>query len=718
MALVTPNQPIHPSFDERVSVKVEGQLPQFVKEDHPTFVAFLEAYYEYMEQQGKPYEIIGNLDNYVNLDKTTDEFLDYFKQQFGKDIPEAIFANANKPFVLKHLRDFYRSKGSEKAFQFLFRLLYKEEISFYYPSTDLLRTSDGKYNNSKVIRTVDTSGTDMIFSITGKRIIGVTSKAEAIVEIVLNENIGSFVVSTIFLSGIAGEFQRGEKVYAEGSAWQFTVGGMVTNYEITKPGNGYSLDDVIPVVGGGSSAAGALVRVSELTTGSISSATIVNGGTGYTIGDKLNFNNMNTMNIDARTASILVRTVDNSGTITGLTIENPGRGYYAFPTISGGGTGTGANVTLGGTGIGGIKNLKIAEQGFGYVSTPTFNFTTKGDGTAEGTVTTSGFEPLYQAGFFSNDGFLSSTKYLQDSNYYQLFSYVISSGHNISRWRDIIKRLAHPAGLALFGNIQLISMLDLSMKITGIPQRKYYTIIFHDGDIVPPVVLNLKVDSCEGKTAPTRCQTFEIDLGIQKLINIGGLTGNDQSGHEDYLSVLTAADVSRSEDYGLITDGNISESVDFARDTDIHRGSTLRSRLPEPNEERINFNVGFNDGHHVTQLRLGPIRRNVDRHKWRKYDSDTTPIPPFRPPTGLGGLTQTIGLVHGLGQPGMPIKDLKDEKIVDYALFGGLQTRKVKGTTTTRFQSPAGAHFDLTQQISPLQDQFMRFFHDRTINNV
>ena len=717
MALVTPNQPIHPSFDERISVKVEGQLPQFVKEDHATFVAFLEAYYEYMEQQGKPYEIIGNLDNYVNLDKTTDDFLNYFKKQFGKDIPETVFANANKPFVLKHLRDFYRSKGSEKAFQFLFRLLHKEEISFYYPSTDLLRTSDGKYNSSKVIRTVDTSGSDMIFDITGKKIIGVDSKAEAIVEIVLNENIGSFVVSTIFLSGVAGEFQNGEKVYEEGETWTFTVGGMVTGYEITKPGNGYSLEDVIPVVGGGSSAAGALVRVSELTTGAITSTTIVSGGTGYTIGDKLNFNNMGTMNIDARTASIVVRAVDNSGTITGLTIENPGRGYYSFPTISGGGTGTGANVTLSGSGIGGIKNLKIAEQGFGFVSVPTFNFATKGDGTAEGIVTISGYEPLYQAGFFSNDGFLSSTKYIQDSSYYQLFSYVISSGHNISRWRDTVKRLAHPAGLALFGNIQLISMLDLSMKITGIPQRKFYTIIFHDGDIAPPVVLDLKVDTCEGVTAPTICQTYEIDLGIQKLLNIGGKTGNDQSGHEDYLSILTASDPSRSDDYGLITDGSISHYIDYER-----KQRSVRSRLPEPNENRPaneNFTHPFNDGHHVTQLRLGPIRRNVDRHKWRKYDSNTTPVAPYRPPTGLGGLTQTIGNVAGqIGQPGMQIGDLKNEKIIDYALFGGLQTRKVKGTTTTRFQSPAGAHFDLTQQISPMQDQFMRFFHDRTINNV
>ena len=131
MAVVSPNQPIHPTLDERISVKVEGQLPDFVKQDHTTFVAFLEAYYEYMEQEGKPYEIVGNLNNYANLDKTTDDFLQYFKKQFGEDVPEAIFANANKPFVLKHLRDFYRSKGSQKSFEFLFRLLYKEEIDFY-----------------------------------------------------------------------------------------------------------------------------------------------------------------------------------------------------------------------------------------------------------------------------------------------------------------------------------------------------------------------------------------------------------------------------------------------------------------------------------------------------------------------------------------------------------------------------------------------------------
>ena len=114
MATVNLNHPIHPPFDERISVLVEGQLPDFVKQDHATFITFLEAYYEYLEQIGKPYEIIGSLENYFNIDKTVDNFLQYFKKQFAKDVSEAIFLNANKPQAIKKLRDFYRSKGSEK----------------------------------------------------------------------------------------------------------------------------------------------------------------------------------------------------------------------------------------------------------------------------------------------------------------------------------------------------------------------------------------------------------------------------------------------------------------------------------------------------------------------------------------------------------------------------------------------------------------------------
>ena len=288
MALASPNSPIHPDLHERISVKVEGQLPDFVKQDHPTFVAFLEAYYEYMEEQGKPIEVVGNLQNYINLDKTTDDFLEYFKQQFGKDLPEAIFANANKPFVLKNLRDFYLSKGSEKSFRFLFRLLNKEEIEFYYPSEDMLRVSDGKYTKNKIIRVIDASGTNAVYDLVGKQIKGTISGAEAIVELILKEKVGPTEVSTIYLSGTRNEFIIGDTI-VDGSN-TYVVASMVTDYKITNSGNNYLIGDTIDAPGGVGNS-NALLKVNSLTRGEIATITIDDGGSGYVVGDSLTVDN-------------------------------------------------------------------------------------------------------------------------------------------------------------------------------------------------------------------------------------------------------------------------------------------------------------------------------------------------------------------------------------------------------------------------------------------
>lgn len=669
MTIATPNQPIHPSFDERVSVKVENQLPQFVKQDHPTFVAFLEAYYEYMEQQGKPYEIIGNLNNYADLGKTTDDFLKYFKQQFGKDIPEVIFQNANKPFVLKRLRDFYRAKGSEKSFQFFFRLLYNEEIELYYPGQDMLRASDGKYDKSQIIRAVDTSGQDKIFDLVGKTITGSISTATAVVESVLNESVGSFVVSTIYLSGTKGTFV--DEIISDGTN-SFQLGAMIVDTNITTAGNNYSIGDIIPSTGGGGS--GVTIKVKELTAGHIKSVAITSGGSGYTVGDKLTVNNGSGLDINGRTASLLVKTVDGSGAITAVTLENQGRGYTSLPTISGG-SGTGATFTLTGWGVGGIAKLQIANNGFGFETAPTLNFTTKGDGTAQGTSSIGFYEPNFNVGFSGEGGFLSSSKYLQDSKYYQLFSYVVSSTETIDKWRNYVKRVIHPAGMALFGKLQIVSNIKTSFKITGIPQRREYTIIFHDGSIIPPVTLQVKVDACTddfvwvyaaedystittatsstqddglitqavdsgedhglitqesaAHTLPTKCQIYQQYLGLQKFVD---------GGYDDYLFVTTAA--TRAGDFGQVSNTGTS-LVDY--------GTIIEAQTSES-----------------SQLRLGPLRRSFERHKFKKQ----------------GGFSQKIGTGT---QSGMTIYDFKDIQISEYVFFYGKRHNKITNATITQY---------------------------------
>ena len=637
-----PNTPIHPSFDERISVRVEGQLPDFVKQDHATFVAFLEAYYEYLEQTGKPYEIVGNLRNYFNIDKTVDDFLQYFKTQFGKDIPEAVFANSNKPHVIKRLRDFYRSKGSEKSFQFLFRLLYQEEIEFYYPSVDMLRVSDGRYTKDKILRCIDTSGSSAIFDFTGKTITGGTSGTQGIVELVLKEQVGVFEVSTIYLSKVVGTFIDNETI-TDGTN-TFTLDRMVTGYTITYPGNGYSVEDNIPIVGGGAGASGAQFLVSSLTTGSMTTYAIPTAGTGYVVGDKLTINNTGKLEIDGRTCSVLVKTINGSGGITAIEFEHNGFGYKSIPTVSGGGSGTGASVTLSGSGIGGIKTLKLVNGGFHYQIVPTLDFSSSGDGTAIGVATIGSYENEANTRWVGDDGQLSVANYIQDSRYYQAFSYEIKAGNTIDKWRDYVKRIVHPSGLALFGRTLITGLLKTGIGLSIPPQHKWpWKIIWHDGDIEPPIRLNLQLQQTnpewpDGDPWPHNGQALGSQMGpghsdwhiveIDLPIFILSITDAD-----DWLFVHQShTSPPDNEEWGLITDGNISLWEDWGQSS-----------------------VGVEGA-----LQLGPLRRQIDRQKFNKQ----------------GGYSKSININTGehLGG-GYTIYHFKDEMIARYVTTANEKTR-------------------------------------------
>ena len=665
-----PNLPIHPSFDERISVRVEGQLPDFVKQDHATFVAFLEAYYEYMEQTGKPYEIIGNLKNYFNIDKTVDDFLQYFKTQFGKDIPEVIFANANKPSVLKHLRDFYRSKGSEKSFQFIFRLLYQEEIEFYYPGTDMLRVSDGRYTKDKILRCVDTSGSSAVFDLSGIEITGGTSNATGVVELVLKEQIGTFEVSTIYLSKVVGTFLYNETI-TDGTN-TYTLDGMVTGYSMSNAGNGYSIDDNITITGGGAGAVGAQFLVSSLTTGSVTTATIVSGGTGYVVGDKLTINNTNKLEIDGRTCSLLVKTV-NSGVITAVEFEHNGSGYKAFPTVNGGGTGTGANITLTGAGIGGIKTLNLVNNGFHYTQVPTLSFSSIGDGTATGTATIGGYEDEHQKRWIGDNGFISAANYIQDSKYYQAFSYVVKSGNTIDKWRSYIKRIVHPAGLALWGRTLITDLLATGLKLSIPPEHKYpYTIIWHDGDIEPPVRLNNQLQQTNpewpsgepwphsgyqnGDGGHSDWHIYEIDLPLIVL---------STTEYDDWLYIQLLSETSPgandilpyNENWNLLT-GTVTVSEDWGH---------------------VSGGIGG-------ALQLGPLRRQFDRQKFNKEGGFSKEYGTV--PTGPGGSLAKneqdgegrLGLHLG---GGYTIENFKDVPISFYISDGNLRAKIVMNSHIT-----------------------------------
>jgi len=86
-----------------ISTLVSSQLPAFVRDDNPLFKAFLEAYYEYMEQQvagdsgstgrGKTVQRLKALDSYRTLTTTLDDFKAQLYSEFMQFMPAQLSAN-------------------------------------------------------------------------------------------------------------------------------------------------------------------------------------------------------------------------------------------------------------------------------------------------------------------------------------------------------------------------------------------------------------------------------------------------------------------------------------------------------------------------------------------------------------------------------------------------------------------------------------------------
>lgn len=130
--------------------------------------------------------------------------------------------------------------------------------------------------------------------------------------------------------------------------------------------------------------------------------------------------------------------------------------------------GVGANVSVDVynniTGVGSIRAVELKNFGIDYTNA-TVDLTSSGDGNANLSTIISGLA-IKNGNWINDDGKIDNKK-IQDSYYYQDFSYVIRSGIVYSKYIDTIKSVIHPAGLQVFGEILVETILDLSASITS-----------------------------------------------------------------------------------------------------------------------------------------------------------------------------------------------------------------------------------------------------------
>jgi hypothetical protein len=292
------------------SLLIPYQIPKHIREnpDYKNFILFLQAYYEWLDQQNNTGNLINTISDYKDIDKVPDMFVDYYYNTFLPYFPKEILADKTK--VSKVAKELYQVKGTPSSYKFLFKVLYDSDVDFLYTQDVILKTSDGK---SYIAKSLRLSSTDKEFLLTKNyKIFGLTSKSIATIEAVnfAKNKIEIFIsdIERLFQSGEFVKvvnsknqdvyFKNGQEVSANTSGSKILTGkivGQISQIKINPSyrgssyigydyqGTGYPGDPII-FYGGLASNVGIGAEASVLTTtsGSLVSVNVLDGGYGYT----------------------------------------------------------------------------------------------------------------------------------------------------------------------------------------------------------------------------------------------------------------------------------------------------------------------------------------------------------------------------------------------------------------------------------------------------
>ena len=90
--------------EHKTSVLIESQLPEYLREEGPNLVAFLKAYYQWMETTGQVTNVSKTIFESKDIDTTNlDNYYTYFKNLVLSEFPEEI--RADKRLVSKKILD-------------------------------------------------------------------------------------------------------------------------------------------------------------------------------------------------------------------------------------------------------------------------------------------------------------------------------------------------------------------------------------------------------------------------------------------------------------------------------------------------------------------------------------------------------------------------------------------------------------------------------------
>ena len=141
--------------DLKTSLLVKKQVPEFIREEYPLFITFLEAYYEFLEtaQGTQKNDVIAkskDLKTLSDVDASIELFEQNFFNMYASLFPRDI--QINRETLIKNVLPLYLARGNEKSFKLLFRMLFNDEVDVILPKNNILRASDGKWTVDNILK--------------------------------------------------------------------------------------------------------------------------------------------------------------------------------------------------------------------------------------------------------------------------------------------------------------------------------------------------------------------------------------------------------------------------------------------------------------------------------------------------------------------------------------------------------------------------------------
>ena len=478
------------------------KLPEFIREEYPAMVAFIEAYYRYVET-------LESVSDITDLDTVAAKYVSLYKETSARGFSDPEFLEV-KRFVQSN-KEFFSRKGTPDAFIFFFKAYFGETIEI--ETSNFLIASGGEISGDYFFYVTTQLGHMTVADILEITHLGSVYKVEIsnLIQLDSNTNAVYFSPPREFINDIGDRC-----VVHDNEGFERFVGyieSTPSNISTYSPGKYWQVGKIIKFPSIIPDGTPTIARVKSITPNSgIGSIEIIEYGFPHAdqqtfIVSPFNFQPITSVTYTEIVTQYLPSIIKTHTLVINDTVSSLEENIYGLMLSATQGYFLEDYTALDYNGLGVIAQInqfnKPLETVISDVSLETW---TESRATLKMNFTQLSRE---RQQYISNKSLLSdqNTK-LHDSYYYQQHAYLLKTSRNIEEYRGSIG-LLHPAGLKLFA--QLEKIFDYSIR-SGIE----FTRVFNRESIAPredPLALDtIAIDLAKSNTDTISENDFTFNL--------------------------------------------------------------------------------------------------------------------------------------------------------------------------------------------------------------